>query len=147
MAAFTIRSAGSNDYGAISELLKSAGLPIGDVSEHAPAHFYVALGDDGVVLGCVGIERYGPEALLRSLAVSLVAQGQGVGAALVATVEREAAAAGVERLFLLTTSAQAYFEACGYRVVDRGEASSEVRATTQFASLCPSSAACMMKRL
>ncbi|PMS19802.1 GNAT family N-acetyltransferase [Trinickia dabaoshanensis] len=147
MIGYTIRSAQPGDYAAICALLAREGLPIDDVHDDAPARFHVAFGDDGVLLGCVAIERYGPEALLRSLAVLPELRRGGLGAALVATIERQAAACQAERVFLLTTTARAYFEARGYRAVDRSEASSAVRASTQFASICPQSAVCMMKRL
>lgn len=66
---------------------------------------------------------------------------------LVKTAEQEAAISGVRRLFLLTTTANEYFSGMGYRSVRRSEAPSPIRSTSQFSSLCPATAVCMMKEL
>jgi amino-acid N-acetyltransferase len=60
------------------------------------------------LFGVISMERYGECAQLRSLAVE---QGRGFGHQLVAWLEREARAAGVEQLALLTETAQEFFGA------------------------------------
>ena len=48
---------------------------------------------------------------------------------------------------LLTTTAEDFFVRRGYGVVGRDAAPAVVQKTTEFRSLCPDSAVCMMKHL
>ena len=50
-------------------------------------------------------------------------------------------------VFLLTTAAQRFFEKLDYAVIDRAAAPVAIRASAQFASLCPETAAVMRKEL
>ncbi len=95
----------------------------------------------------MGLEIYGRDALLRSLVVSAAARTQGLGSALVLHAEQYAAAHEVRALYLLTTTAESFFEHRGYRRIDRAEAPSAIQSTREFASLCPASSAFMIKRL
>ena len=52
---------------------------------------------------------------------------------------------GVEQLYLLTTDADRYFAALGFKRIERSEAPAQIQATTQFRSLCPKSAVCMAR--
>lgn len=134
------------DFAAIRALLMEEGLPVEDVSAERIPHVIVASGEAGLQ-GCVALEVYGSAALLRSLAVHPSAQRQGLGRRLVARAERDARAMGVDRLFLLTTTASGYFEKLGYAVVSRDTVPDAVKASSQFASLCPASARCLGKVL
>jgi amino-acid N-acetyltransferase len=109
-------------------------------------HFFFT-GTDGAPSALVGLEIYGDAALLRSLVVSAAARTQGLGAALVLHAEEYAAAHRVHSLYLLTTTAEAYFEHRGYRRIDRSEAPPSIQSTREFSSICPSSSAFMVKRL
>lgn len=125
--------------------LEVAGLPNSDLAD--ADNLFFELGDDSKPLGFVGLEGSGSERLLRSLVVLPSRKRQGFGGLLVAHVEAFARAAGVERLHLLTTSAADFFVACGYRPADRLAAPQVISSTTQFASLCPASAAYLVKEL
>jgi amino-acid N-acetyltransferase len=134
------------DLTAIRALLAASGLPGEDLT---PAHldsFWVHRDADGIV-GLVGLELRGRTALLRSLAVRPDARGQRIGATLLALAESEGGARGVETIYLLTTTAERYFAARGYAVAPRDSAPPEIRATTEFAELCPSNSVCMTKRI
>lgn len=102
---------------------------------------------DGALVGAVGLERYGQVGLLRSLAVTPSRRGRGIGYALVACVEEEARSHGLRSLYLLTTTAGAFFARLGYQRADREDAPAPIRSTSQFVSLCPSSSHLMVKRL
>jgi quercetin dioxygenase-like cupin family protein len=52
---------------------------------------------------------------------------------------------GVEQLFLLTTDAERYFAALGFKRTGRSEAPAQIQSTSQFRSLCPKSAVCMSR--
>jgi len=127
-------------------LLEAEGLPASDLTEAHLQHFFFTA-TDGTPSALVGLEIYGRDALLRSLVVSAAARTQGLGSALVLHAEQYAAAHEVRALYLLTTTAESFFEHRGYRRIDRAEAPSAIQSTREFASLCPASSAFMIKRL
>lgn len=139
-----IEAATPADVPAIAALLRGAGLPHEDFSPHV-ADFLVARDTQGAVVGAVGAERGGEEALLRSLVVAPELRGAGLGGRLVEELERRAAAWGVRRWWLLTTTAEAFFAARGFRVVQRCAAPEVMRVTGQFSGGCGSSALCMTR--
>jgi amino-acid N-acetyltransferase len=127
-------------------LLAASGLPTDDLDGAAPVMLF-GTAEGHEPSGVVGLELHGADALLRSLAVAPQARGAGTGAALVAHAEREAATRGVVTLYLLTTTAEAFFSRLGYQRLDRTEAPAGIAATHQFSGLCPASSAFMAKRL
>lgn len=130
--------------GYVERLLEHNDLP-SDVRT-APARFYVARDGDRRV-GAGGIERHGDAALLRSVVVERSARGEGVGTALCDALEARAAGAGVERLYLLTTTAAGFFADRGYERVERAAVPDSIRGTAEFAALCPDTATVMTKPL
>jgi amino-acid N-acetyltransferase len=127
-------------------LLEAQGLPVSDITdEHLEQFFFI--GSDGSLTGLVGVQIYGTDALLRSLVVAQAARTQGVGASLVQHAEDHAASHDVDAMYLLTTTAERFFERRGYRRVDRIQAPRAIQSTPEFASLCPESSAFMIKRL
>ena len=144
-ATVTLRRADESALSDVETLLAENDLPSADVRT-SPARFYVGYdGDDRVGIG--GLERYGPDGLLRSVVVERSARGNGYGTALCDALERRARAEGVERLYLLTTTAAAFFAARGYEELERSDAPAAIRETSEFDELCPASAACMRKSL
>jgi amino-acid N-acetyltransferase len=133
-------------HSGVVALLKAEGLPASDLTEAHLEHFFFT-GTDGVPSALVGLEIYGEDCLLRSLVVSSAARTQGLGSALVRHAEEYAASCHVRALYLLTTTAESYFEHRGYRRVDRAQAPPAIQSTREFASLCPTSSAFMIKRL
>ena len=102
-----IARADAADLSEVLALLEEVDLPKEGVAEHF-GEFFVARDGDKLV-GCVGQERYGNVALLRSLAVSPNLQGSGLGKALTARLLDEARASGVHEVVLLTTTARDFF--------------------------------------
>ena len=82
-----------------------------------------------------------------AVAAAAECRGAGCGKALVAPAESPARAAGVVELSLLPTTAERFFERLGYVRAAREDAPEAIRRTREFASLCPSTAAFMVKRL
>lgn len=81
--------------------------------------FVVAVDDDDAVLGCAALHIANRRiAELKSLAVASLAQGQGIGRALVEACHGEALELGLERVFCLTYQTE-FFAALGYTRVDR----------------------------
>ncbi len=140
-----IRPAGAADAEAIGRLLAEARLDASDLAS-AGVRLWVH-GAPGAPQAVVGLELHGTSGLLRSLAVAPAQRGAGLGRGLTATAERAAAAAGVDTLYLLTTTAAEFFTRRGYQRIDRAQVPAAIRATAQFASLCPSTAVVMRKPL
>jgi len=140
-----IRRASAGDIPRIRELLAKCELPWEDVTESAQIHFHVAMAAEEGVVGCVGLELSGTVGLLRSLAVAEDARGMRIGNALVAAAEAEARQQAVEALYLLTMTASQFFIHRGFEVVDRSLAPEVIQRSSQFGSICPASAVCMLK--
>lgn len=135
--------AGAGDLPAVLELLRRCELPA-DLDGTADC----LLAREGTALvGCVALERYGSDVLLRSLAVGPEQRGQGLGRALVQRVTRRARTLGARHLWLLTTTAADYFASLGYARVERASAPARLQASGQFAGVCPSTATCMVREI
>jgi amino-acid N-acetyltransferase len=140
-----IRPATPADVAGIRSLLVASGLPIADL-DVAAIDFIVA-DEDGRLAGVVGVERFGGDGLLRSLAVTSERRGTGVGDALLHAADAHARSLGMTGLVLLTTTAGPFFARRGYTVIDRDVAPMEVRSSAEFRSICPASVTCMTKLL
>lgn len=130
----------------VDALLAAHHLPSSDLRAGSSARLFGSV-DDGRLLGVVGLEWVDAAALLRSLVVPEAARGGGLGGALVAHAEQLAIGQGIAAMYLLTETAEGFFERLGYRRADRAAAPPAIAATTQFSSLCPASSAFMAKSL
>jgi N-acetylglutamate synthase-like GNAT family acetyltransferase len=137
----TIRRATSNDLGGIMHLLESASLPTLGVTDHVQ-HFLVAEKDETIV-GTVGLEVYGDTALLRSAVVTADLQNKGIGSLLYDRNLDQARQLNVQRLVLLTNTAEKYFERKGFRKIDQKSVTGPITSSVEFTGACPSHAACM----
>lgn len=142
MTDLTLTPATGDDLEVVVDLLDAADLPTEDVRA-ADAEFYLAR--DGGVVGAAGLEPCGDDALLRSVVVAERHRGEGYGATLVEAVAERARDAGVERLYLLTTTAAAFFADRGFEALPRESVPEDVRATSEFRELCPDAATCMWR--
>jgi amino-acid N-acetyltransferase len=134
------------DLATVRRLLTAARLPTEDLTDGHLEHFFHAA-DVSRPLGVVGVELFGELGLLRSLVVRDESRASGVGSALVKRVEDYARSRGVRDLYLLTTTAQAFFAARGYRVAPRDQVPEAIKSTREFAAICPASAVLMTKQL
>lgn len=144
-ATLALRRADEPDLSYVETLLERNDLPAADVRSK-PECFSVAYDGDARV-GVGGLEVRGTVGLLRSVAVERSARGEGYGTAICEALERRARDDDVDALYLLTTTARDFFADRGYESVDRSAAPAQIRETTEFADLCPASAACMRKTL
>ncbi len=142
---WNIRGAWREEWDRYRGLLRQADLTVDGVGPDSVETFLVAVDDDGGVGGGVGLEGAGPEVLLRSLVVAPEAQGKGLGSALVTAMEVMAADKGARAVYILTTTAVAFFEARGFTALAREKAPDRIRQTREFAVLCPASATLMLK--
>ena len=128
------------------KLLAAAHLPTEDLTAAHCDHFFFS-GSGAAPTGLVGLELFGDVALLRSLVVAPERRGSGEGEALLKHAEDQARAQGVRALYLLTTTAEPFFAKQGYQRASRESAPAAIRATREFAGICPASSAFMMRQL
>ena len=138
-----VRALDAQDMPAARALLVSADLPIDDIDD--PAISFIGAYAGAELVGVVGLQDCAGTGLLRSLAVSPQRRGEGIARQLCELVFELATARKLDALWLLTTSAHEYFTRYGFEAVPRDAAPDAIRATAQFAALCPSSAQVMCR--
>ena len=127
----SMRPAHREDMAAVREVLASTELEE-PVRDDQSGSFFVLRNEDGVV-GCVSLEVFGDDAILRALAVNPKFRGAGYGWMLADTAVNQARWRGVRRIYLLTETASDFFAAkFGFRVVDRSTLSRKVAASETF---------------
>ena len=102
---------------------------------------------DHRIVGTAALEIHSDGALLRSVAVSSVVRGRGLGAELVESALHVAEELSVRDVYLLTFTAENYFQRFGFQLLDRGDVPAAVRTSVQFTHACPSTASVMRRRL
>ncbi len=142
---YDIRPARPDDLPAILDLLAAAGLPREGVSEWLPR--FVVAERAGAVVAAAGLEVYGRAGLLRSVVVAPEARRSGLGAALTDRIAADAAAAGARMLYLLTTTAPAYFPRLGFRRIERQALPEAISASEELKGACPVTAVVMERPL
>jgi amino-acid N-acetyltransferase len=135
----------AQDEPAIRALLAAAALPVDDVA--VGAQEYVVAREGGALVGCVGLEPRGDDALLRSFAVVPARRGGGLGTRLFERVVERARERGIATAYVLTTTAERFCLAHGFERISRAEVPARIAATSQFRTLCPTTAACFRLRV
>lgn len=138
-----IRPATPADRIRVEELLRAEGLPLDGIPVDL-TRFVVAESAQGVV-GAAGLELYGAAALLRSVVVDPSLRGTGLGRRLVERACADAAEAGVDVIYLLTTTAPGYFPRLGFTRIDRKAAPAGLSDSAEFRGACPDSAILMCR--
>ena len=129
------------DVPAIEAMLVQANLSIVGVRRHI-AHFRLGkLGGKIVAVG--GLEIYGEQALLRSIAVDTEQRNKGYGKQIVRDVCHSAQLAGIRDVYLKTVSASAFFDGLGFEVQAFEQIPKSVKKSSQFRGACPASATVM----
>jgi amino-acid N-acetyltransferase len=139
-----IRDATARDLPVIERALLAAHLPVEGVAA-AIGEFVVADEGSGPI-GAAGLEWHGRHALLRSVVVAPGNRGRGLARVMVDQLLARAAERGVDDVFLLTTTAERYFATLGFVPIDRPDAPAAIRASAEFASICPGDATVMRRR-
>ena len=139
----SVEAARATDDALVRGLLTAAGLPLDGLSDQFPSAYVIAH-DRGSIVGAAGLETYGNVGLLRSVAVAEAVRSRGVGRQLIENRLQSARAAGLSSVFLLTTTAAAYFERLGFLRTDRREVPAALSRAPEFAFACPASATCLV---
>lgn len=140
-----LKRATADDLAYVEGVLDRNELPAADVRADDVEMFIGSV--DSTRVGVGGLERYGPYALLRSVAIEDSVRGNGYGNTLSEQLVARAQRHGVREVYLLTTTAAPFFEGLGFRTIGRHEAPPAIRETREFDELCPSSAVCMRRDL
>ena len=121
------------DMGAIRALLKQLDLDWQDLRDEDYRNFFVLLNEHGFV-GCIAIEVYGEDAVLRSLAVQPTSRGHGYGWMLADTAINQTRRRGVKRLYLVAekNASDFFAEKHGFRVVDLSLVAPDIVASPSF---------------
>jgi amino-acid N-acetyltransferase len=141
-----LRAATSADAGAVLSLLRDANLPKEGVLDRFPEGYVVAESGGGVI-AVAGLESYGNSGLLRSLVVSPLFRGQGIGEGLIGRLLSSARSVDLDAVCLLTNTAREYLARRGFTDIGRESVPTGIRASVEFASAGPASAACMFMRI
>jgi arsenate reductase (thioredoxin) len=145
MNTISIRGAGPYDGERIRALLTMNKLPANDIPDNL-AHFFVIQKADQLV-GVIGLEPYGPYGLLRSLVIQPLYRGRGNASDLVNKLIDYAGSLGLTDIYLLTETAERFFLKKGFEKIDRDFVPAELRLSSEFSYICPSSAVAMKKKL
>ncbi len=136
-----LKFAQPNDFQAVVSFLAAANLCTSDLPAGLP-HFFLLFENDELT-ATAGVEIFEKIALLRSVAVAENQRGMGLGQQISAAALAHARAQGVAELWLITNTAESFFEKMGFQKMLRAQAPAEISGLAQFTSLCPSSAAVM----
>ena len=141
----SIKPAKPESIEGIKSLLAANNLPTSDITDETVRLFVVRQNNE--LVAAVGVEVYSRTGLLRSLAVKDSLKGNGIGEMLVNHLFDYCASEQVSELYLLTTTAEKYFERFGFQQISRDTVSEEIRQTREFQDICPCTAVVMHKTL
>jgi N-acetylglutamate synthase-like GNAT family acetyltransferase len=137
---FKIRPAQLHDQKNLRTLLSGFKLPLDGVEE---TKLWVLQSSKGEVVGVAGLEVYGNQGLLRSVAVIKSMHNQGYGTFLANYVIGEAKKSQVQDLFLLKTTTPAFFKKLGFSEESRDKVAGSITDSVEFKSACPKTAVLM----
>ncbi len=135
----------SGDLARLEYLLHSNYLPTEDCAEQM--HNFCGIFDEDDLVAAGGLEAAANYALLRSIVVQERYRDRGLARAMSEFLINQAHSEGRKAVYLLTETAERYFEKLGFSRIDRAEVPLEIMQTRQFTSLCPDTASCMVMTL
>lgn len=140
-----LRKATKKDLSRIQHILKENDLCFTDIPQIIDRIFMAYNGSNLVGIG--GVEGRGDCGLLRSFVIQPSFRGKGYGKELCARIAEQAKLQGIKELYLLTTTAQTFFERLGFKKIEREHTPTAIQDTTEFKELCPVSSACMLMKI
>jgi N-acetylglutamate synthase-like GNAT family acetyltransferase len=133
------------EWGQFSATLKVAGLPADDLLAEGQSFYQMSDADGPIAFGGFYLAKTG--ALLRSIVVLPHRRRTGIGKRFVEFLLDRMKGRGVEQVWLLTTTAEPFFEKLQFRTRPRDDAPASIAGTREFALLCPASAVLMCRTL
>lgn len=131
-----------DELNTVFEFLQDNGLPFKDITLEK-SQIFSYFDDEGIVIGCGGLEFYGDYALLRSVAVRKDVRRKSVGKFIVQDLLDKAKQKSTE-IYLLTETAHEYFKKLLFQDVQRNNVPKEIQSSSEFSNVCPTTAACMV---
>lgn len=116
-----IEPAVANDLDDVRALLSRCELPTEGLTEQFPGGYVVAR-RGGAIVGAAGLEVHGTAGVLRSVAVDPRERGTGLGVRLTQDRLAAAGALALEAVYLLTTTAAAFYPRFGFAPFPRASA-------------------------
>lgn len=123
----------------LKQFLRGNNLPAEDLSL-SNSLFLAFYNTHEVLVGSGGLEFYDNLALLRSLAVSQELRGQQLGKEIVEKLLTEARNRNAHEVYLLTQTASFFFQKLGFKPIERSQVPAAIQKSSEFASVCPTSA-------
>lgn len=140
----TLTLAANQELDKALDLLEKSKLPTSDIGENVELY---TVYDQEDLIGTIGLEAFNTEGLLRSFCLDFDVQNIGYGSEILTIFEERIREKGIQNLYLLTTTAQGFFEKNRYVTISREEVSEPIRETAEFKGVCPASAIVMKKVL
>jgi amino-acid N-acetyltransferase len=137
----SIQKATGKDFAAIGRLLTDNNLPVADLNPLLD-NFFTAL-EDNQIIGVMGMDRYGKAGLLRSAVVNANHRSTGVAGKVYNQLLLFAQQEGITDLYLITNTAEHYFDKKGFTKIAREAVPSTVLQSREFNGLCPASSVIM----
>ena|ERR1022692_2601636 len=125
---------------AAGKLISACGLPGEGLDD---TQLWCVKGEGRLLLGVAGLETWGRQGLLRSVAVENERRKERVGTSLVRHVISEARKKRMRELYLITETAPLFFERQGFSAVDRSRVRGSVLNSVEFKGACPETAPVM----
>lgn len=143
LPATSFEPAAGGDFDAIRALLAASLLPSRDIG--LKNQRFVVARQNGRIVGCAGLEVYGPDGQVRSITVDWTRRTAGLGTRLHERLLDEAVLCGVRRLYVITATAEDFFAGHGYSRVKLEQVPAEIRASEEFRMHSPASAVTMSR--
>jgi amino-acid N-acetyltransferase len=130
----------------LQSFLQKNALPFSDVK--LENSLYLTYFDDHQqFVASGGLELFEQYALLRSVAVTQNQRGKKLGHQVVQDLMAKAKSLGITQLYLLTETAERFFQDRGFRKINREQVPASVLEASEFKNVCPVSATCMVLQL
>ena len=129
----------------VKQLLIENNLPVEDFEDEYITFFIAKI--NNTTVGVIGLEQYEATGLLRSLAVKSDYKNLKIGRDLIEYLLRYCKNNSIQELYLLTTTAEMYFEKFGFYKITRENTPTAIKNTKEFALICPGTALIMKKIL
>lgn len=129
------------EFDSFKAALRSVGLPHSDLNYKN--QLLISYYDNNELIGTAGIEIKDRVGLLRSVSVPPKHQRKKLGTQIIESILSFAKENNLYEVYLLTETAKDFFNRFGFTEVSRDTVPSEIKSTTEFASVCPASAVCM----
>lgn len=122
------------------ELLRRSALPLDGLEK---TELWCLVDESDAPIGFAGLEILEDQGLLRSVVVREKRRNTGAGAMLVRHVLHEARSRSLSELFLITETAQRFFEKFGFRAFERSKVKGKVLESVEFTQACSETAPVM----